>query len=56
MDYAEANVTVTPAISLESLDMDDEPAADTKSVISRKSVMSAKSTKSTVSKKTTFKS
>ncbi|XP_063837395.1 uncharacterized protein LOC135086574 [Ostrinia nubilalis] len=46
------NVTVTPAISLESLNEDEGEAVDTKSIISRKSVVSAKST---VSKKTTFK-
>lgn len=47
-----ANVTVTPAISVDSDDGEDEPNADTKSMVSRKSVVS---TKSGVSKKATFK-
>ncbi|XP_047524595.1 uncharacterized protein LOC125062605 [Pieris napi] len=46
--YSEGNITVTPAVSIESLD----EIADTKSIVSKKSAVSAKST---VSKKTTFK-
>ncbi|CAH4038922.1 unnamed protein product [Pieris brassicae] len=46
--YSEGNITVTPAVSIESLD----EIADTKSIVSKKSAVSAKSA---VSKKTTFK-
>ncbi|XP_045509990.1 uncharacterized protein LOC123705299 [Colias croceus] len=52
-EFSEGNVTVTPAISLESVA--GEPAeenVDTKSVMSKRSATSAKSA---VSKKTTFK-
>ncbi|CAG9781849.1 unnamed protein product [Diatraea saccharalis] len=49
--FQDKNITLTPAISIESLDEPNEENADTKSIISKKSVVSGKST--AVSQKTT---